>query len=103
MENLRVSGKIENIFLPGGFGVRVDTHIYAGYVVPPYYDSLLAKLIVWAPTRVEAIARAARAVSEFEITGLKTTLPLHRDLLANAYFRRGEIATSFLRRRMGLG
>ncbi len=100
---LASSGTVHSLQLPGGPGVRVDTHLYPGYVVPPFYDALLAKLIVWAPTRAEAIARAARAVNEFEITGLKTTLLLHRDLLANAYFRRGEIATSFLRRRMGLG
>ncbi len=100
---LACSGTVESLRLPGGPGVRVDTHLYPGYVVPPYYDALLAKLVVWGPTRAEAIARAARAVSEFEVTGLKTTLPLHQNILANAYFRRGEIATNFLRRRMGLG
>ena len=100
---LASSGTVHSLKLPGGPGVRVDTHLYPGYTVPPYYDALLAKLVVWAPTRAEAIARAARALAEFEITGLKTTLPLHRDILANAYFRRGEIATNFLRRRMGLG
>jgi acetyl-CoA carboxylase biotin carboxylase subunit len=83
--------------------VRVDTHLYPGYTVPPYYDALLAKLVVWAPTRPEAIARAARALDEFQVEGLKTTISLHQQILENAYFRRGEIATSFLRRRMGLG
>jgi acetyl-CoA carboxylase biotin carboxylase subunit len=83
--------------------VRVDTHLYQGYEVPPFYDALLAKLIVWAPTRPEAIARASRALQEFQLDGLRTTIPLHRQVLANAYFRRGEIATSFLQRRMGLG
>ena len=100
---LASSGTVHALQLPGGPGVRVDTHLYAGYTVPPYYDALLAKLIVWAPTRAEAIARAARALSEFEVDGLKTTLPLHQEILANAYFRRGEIATNFLRRRLGLG
>ncbi len=89
--------------LPGGPGVRVDTHLYPGYIVPPYYDALLAKLIVWAPTRAEAIAKAARALYEFRIDGLKTTIAFHQQVLANAYFRRGEIATNFVQRRMGVG
>jgi len=75
-------GKIEKLVLPGGFGVRVDTHIYEGYSVPQYYDSLLAKLIVWGETREEAIRRGKRALSEFIIEGtLKTTVPLHIKLL----------------------
>jgi acetyl-CoA carboxylase biotin carboxylase subunit len=94
---------VRGLQLPGGPGVRVDTHLYPGYVVPPYYDALLAKLVVWGPTRSEAIARAARALGEFEVEGLKTTLPLHQEILSNAYFRRGEIATNFLQRRLGLG
>ncbi len=81
----------------------MDTHLYPGYLVPPYYDALLAKLVVWAPTRAEAISRATRALDEFELDGLKTTVQLHKEILANAYFRRGELATNFLRRRMGLG
>jgi acetyl-CoA carboxylase, biotin carboxylase subunit len=100
---LASSGTVHSLMLPGGPGVRVDTHLYAGYTVPPYYDALLAKLIVWAPTRTEAIARAARALGEFRVEGLKTTLGLHEQILSNAYFRRGEIATNFLRRRMGVG
>ena len=100
---LASSGTVHSLHLPGGPGVRVDTHLYPGYTVPPYYDALLAKLIVWAPTRAEAIARAARALDELEINGLKTTIALHQQILDNAYFRRGEIATNFLRRRMGLG
>ena len=99
---LASAGTVTDLALPGGPGVRVDTHLYSGYTVPPFYDALLAKLIVWAPTRPEAIARAARALSEFRLEGLKTTLPFHQQVLANAYFRRGEIATNFLRRRMGL-
>lgn len=100
---LASGGTVTSLRLPGGPGVRVDTHLYQGYRVPPFYDALLAKLVVWAPTRPEAIARAARALAEFELEGLKTTIPLHQQILANAYFRRGEIATNFLRRRMGLG
>ena len=99
---LASSGKVDSIRLPGGPGVRVDTHLYPGYTVPPFYDALLAKLVVWAPTRPEAIARAARALREFQIDGLKTTNLFHQQVLANAYFRRGEIATNFLQRRMGL-
>ena len=87
---LASGGTVESLILPGGPGVRVDTHLYPGYTIPPFYDALLAKLVVWAPTRAEAIARAARALAEFEITGLKTTIPFHREVLANAYFRRGE-------------
>ena len=99
---LASSGKVNSIRLPGGPGVRVDTHLYPGYTVPPFYDALLAKLVVWAPTRPEAIARAARALREFHIDGLKTTNLFHQQVLANAYFRRGDIATNFLQRRMGL-
>ncbi len=99
---LASAGTVTGLALPGGPGVRVDTHLYSGYTVPPFYDALLAKLVVWAPSRPEAIARAARALSEFRVEGLKTTIPFHQQVLANAYFRRGEIATNFLRRRMGL-
>jgi acetyl-CoA carboxylase biotin carboxylase subunit len=99
---LASSGTAQSLLLPGGTGVRVDTHLYPDYTVPPFYDSLLAKLIVWAPTRPEAIARARRALNEFHIDGLKTTIPFHLEVMSNAYFRRGEIATNFLLRRMGL-
>ena len=99
---LASSGRVSSLSLPGGPGVRVDTHLYPGYTVPPFYDALLAKLIVWAPTRAEAIARSARALGELHVDGLKTTVPFHQLVMANAYFRRGEIATNFVRRRMGL-
>ena len=95
-------GAINGLMVPGGPGVRVDTHLYPGYSVPPYYDSLLAKLIVWGRDRREAIARAQRALAEFQIDGIKTTIPFHREVLANAFFRRGEMSTNFIRRRMGL-
>ncbi|MEO2068165.1 MAG: acetyl-CoA carboxylase biotin carboxylase subunit [Desulfurobacteriaceae bacterium] len=90
-------GKIEKLVLPGGFGVRVDTHIYEGYSVPQYYDSLLAKLIVWGETREEAIRRGKRALSEFIIEGtLKTTLPLHIRLLEDENFIKGLLDTKVL-------
>jgi acetyl-CoA carboxylase biotin carboxylase subunit len=99
---LASSGIVKSLRLPGGPGVRLDTHLYPGYTIPPFYDSLLAKLVVWAPTRPEAIWRARRALQEFELDGVKTTIPFHLEVMANAYFRRGEIATNFLPRRMGL-
>jgi len=99
---LASSGVVKSLRLPGGTGVRVDTHLYPGYTIPPFYDALLAKLVVWAPTRPEAIARARRALQELQIDGLKTTIPFHVEVMANAYFRRGEVATNFLLRRMGL-
>jgi len=90
-------GRIDKLVLPGGFGVRVDTHIYEGYSVPQYYDSLLAKLIVWGETREEAIRRGKRALSEFIIEGnLKTTIPFHMKLLEHENFIRGELDTKIL-------
>ena len=92
-----VPGKIEKLLIPGGFGVRVDTHIYEGYTVPRYYDSLLAKLIVWGETREEAIKRGERALSEFLIEGnLKTTIPFHIKLLKDENFIRGTLDTKIL-------
>lgn len=79
-------GKIEYLHVPGGFGVRVDSHIYNDYVVPPYYDSLIAKLIVWGTDRNHAIARAKRALEEFTIEGIKTTIPFHKQVLENEHF-----------------
>ena len=96
------AGSVNGLTLPGGPGVRVDTHLYPGYHVPSYYDPLLAKLIVWGRDRREAIARALRALGEFEVDGLNTTIPFHREVLANAFFRRGETCTDFIWRRMGL-
>ncbi|ADY72714.1 acetyl-CoA carboxylase, biotin carboxylase [Desulfurobacterium thermolithotrophum DSM 11699] len=90
-------GKIEKLLIPGGFGVRVDTHIYEGYKVPQYYDSLLAKLIVWGETREEAIKRGERALSEFVIEGnLKTTIPFHLKLLKDENFIKGALDTKIL-------
>ena len=93
-------GRIEHLVLPGGIGVRVDTHIYAGYQVPPYYDAMLAKLIVWGKTREEAIARMLRSLSEFEIEGIKTNIDYQRRIISNPYFRNGELSTTFIPRRM---
>jgi len=92
------TGTIEELALPGGPGVRVDTHLYAGYEVPPYYDSLLAKLIVWGETREIALARSRRALSEFQVTGVKTNLPFHRGIVDNPAFLGGEVSTNLLDR-----
>lgn len=89
-------GKIESLVLPGGPNVRVDTHLYAGYEVPPYYDSLLAKLIVHGNNRQEAIRIMHRALSEFHIAPIKTTIPFHLKLMENPLFLRGDISTHFL-------
>lgn len=91
-------GKIESVIFPGGIGVRVDTHIYAGYTVPSYYDSLIAKLIVTAPTRQETIKRALRALNEFKIVGIKTTIPFHQRVLQTQAFIEGDIYTNFLQK-----
>ena len=89
-------GLITDFHAPGGMGVRVDTHCYDGYVVPPYYDSMIAKLIVHAPTREHAIARMLRALDEFVIMGVKTTIPLHKRILRHPKFAKGEYTTRFL-------
>jgi len=92
------TGTIEELALPGGPGVRVDTHLYAGYEVPPYYDSLLAKLIVWGETREIALARSRRALAEFQVAGVKTNLPFHRGIIDNSAFLGGEVSTNLLDR-----
>ena len=89
-------GKITDYLAPGGIGVRVDSAVYSGYTVPPFYDSMIAKLIVWAPTRLEAIDRMLRALMEFRIEGVKTTIPFHIALLQNEAFRRADVSTRFL-------
>ncbi len=95
--NFRPSpGKILNFHLPGGHGVRVDTHVYAGYVIPPNYDSMIAKLITMAQTREEVIAKMIRALDEFVIEGVKTTIPFHKKLLENPRFIKGQYNTGFL-------
>jgi acetyl-CoA carboxylase, biotin carboxylase subunit len=89
-------GEISFLDVPGGPGVRVDSAIYQGYEIPPFYDSLVAKLIVWALTREEAINRARRALREYRIEGIKTTIPLHMRLLEDDAFRSGEYHTDYL-------
>jgi acetyl-CoA carboxylase, biotin carboxylase subunit len=90
------TGTIEQYLPPSGPGTRVDSHLYVGYDVPPHYDSLLAKLIVWAPTRDEAIARGRRALQEFELEGVPSTIPFHLKALDHETFVRGETYTNFL-------
>ncbi len=89
-------GKITTLHTPGGHGVRVDSHVYAGYVIPPYYDSMIAKLIAVAQTRSEAIDTMSRALSEYVIEGVKTTIPFHIQLMQNEDFIKGEFTTKFL-------
>lgn len=89
-------GRIETLNLPGGFGVRVDTHIYPGYQIPPYYDSLLAKLITYGTNRQEAIKTMQRALNEFVIGPIKTTIAFHQLLLSNPLFLKGDISTHFV-------
>lgn len=95
--NFRPSpGRIESLHFPGGFGVRIDSHIYQSYQVPPFYDSLLAKLIVWGKTRNHAIARGRRALEEFTIEGVKTTIPFHLKVLDDKRFISGNFDTGFI-------
>lgn len=93
-------GTIEIYHVPGGPGVRVDSAIYQGYSIPPYYDSMIGKLIVWGANREEAIQRMKRALEEFVIEGINTTIPFHLKVLDNAFFRRGEVYTNFIQRRI---
>ncbi len=90
------AGKIEGYIAPGGFGVRVDSHAYTGYAIPPYYDSMVGKLICWGKDREEARLRMLRALSEYVITGIKTTIPFHREILNDEVFISGNFNTSFL-------
>ena len=89
-------GKITSFHSPKGHGVRVDTHVYAGYTVPPYYDSMIAKLIVRARTREEAITKMERALDEFVVEGIKTTVPFHQAVMKDEEFRKGNFTTAFL-------
>jgi acetyl-CoA carboxylase biotin carboxylase subunit len=89
-------GRINVLHTPGGHGVRVDSHVYTGYVIPPYYDSMIGKLITVARTRQEAIDTMYRALSEYVIEGVKTTIPFHLQLMQNEDFRKGNFTTKFL-------
>ncbi|MCH7873027.1 MAG: acetyl-CoA carboxylase biotin carboxylase subunit, partial [Planctomycetes bacterium] len=91
-------GRIERFIQPGGPGVRVDTHAHAGYVVSPYYDSMIAKLLVFRPKRAQALIAMRRALDEFIIEPIKTTLPLHRQIFEHADFVRGDVDTGFIER-----
>lgn len=86
-------GKITHLRMPGGFGVRVDTHIYEGYTIPRFYDSLVAKIIVWGRNREEAIRRGKRALQEFQISGIRTTRDFHLNMIETEAFKRGEVYT----------
>ena len=89
-------GRIEMYYAPGGRGVRVDSHAYAGYTIPPTYDSLIAKLITYGKDREEALNRMSRALSEYMITGVKTTIPFHQVIIGDPHFRKGEYSTNFI-------
>ena len=95
--NFRPSpGRIEYLHFPGGFGVRIDSHAYNDYVIPPNYDSLIAKMIIWGTDRKHALARARRAFEEFQVEGIKTTIPFHKKVLENEKFINGDFDTSFI-------
>ncbi|MDO9594850.1 MAG: acetyl-CoA carboxylase biotin carboxylase subunit [Lutibacter sp.] len=89
-------GKITTLHIPGGHGIRVDTHVYAGYTIPPNYDSMIAKLITTAQTREEAISKMKRALDEFVIEGIKTTIPFHRQLMDHPDYISGNYTTAFM-------
>ncbi len=94
------AGTVTDVHWPGGPGIRVDSHVYSGYRIPPNYDSLVAKIIAWAPTRDEAIARMKRALTETVLEGIKTTIPFHLRVLDNAFYQRGAVYTTFISKRM---
>lgn len=89
-------GKITHYHEPGGHGIRIDTHVYAGYTIPPYYDSMISKLITVAQTREEAITKMERALDEYIVEGIKTTIPFHQQLMKDKEFRKGNFTTKFM-------
>ena len=89
-------GKITTLHLPGGHGIRLDTHVYSGYTIPPNYDSMIAKIISTAQTREEAINKMKRALDEFIIEGVKTTIPFHRKLMDDPSYNEGNYTTKFM-------
>lgn len=95
-----MAGKIDQYIVPGGMGVRVDSGLFAGAVIPPFYDSMVAKLIVHAPTREEAIAKMLRALDEFTVSGIHTTIPFHQQVMAHEHFRNGAFDTKFVEKEM---
>ena len=95
-------GKVKHFHAPGGNGVRVDTHLYSGYSVPPNYDSLIGKVITWGATREESMARMRNALNEIIIDGIKTNVPLHRDLLNDKGFCKGGVNIHYLEKKLGM-
>jgi acetyl-CoA carboxylase biotin carboxylase subunit len=95
-------GPVQEFIPPGGPGVRLDTHVYAGYTVSPYYDSLIAKLLVHRPTRADAINAMRRALGEFVVRPIKTTIPLHAAIMEQADFVKGNVDTNFIERTFNL-
>jgi acetyl-CoA carboxylase biotin carboxylase subunit len=93
-------GKVTAWHLPGGPGIRIDTHVFAGYTVPPYYDSLIAKLVAHGHTREQAIARMSIALSEFAVEGIKTNIRLHRDIMADEKVRQGGVSIHYLEEKL---
>jgi len=93
-------GKMEFYRPPGGYGVRVDSAAYSGYTISPYYDSLIGKLVVYGQTRAEALVRMQRALAEFSIRGIKTTIPFHQVILADKDFKNGEFTTDFIQQKL---
>ena len=89
-------GKIEGYFAPGGYGVRVDSHVYSGYSIPPYYDSMIGKLICWGRTRNEARRRMYQALKEYVVTGVETTIPFHQEIIEDDVFISGNFNTGFI-------
>ena len=89
-------GKIDGYLAPGGFGIRVDSHVYAGYSIPPYYDSMIGKLICWGENRKQARRRMYQALKEYVISGVKTTIPFHQSIIEDEVFKSGEFNTGFI-------
>jgi acetyl-CoA carboxylase biotin carboxylase subunit len=96
-------GRITTLHMPGGPGVRIDTHAYSGYTVPAHYDSMIGKLITYGATREQAIARMRIALSEMLVDGIKTNIPLHADLMADAAFHQGGTSIHYLEQKLGIG
>jgi len=94
-------GRIEMYYAPGGRGVRVDSHAYAGYPIPPHYDSLISKLITYGKDRREAMDKMSRALGEYIISGVKTTIPFEQAILQDPNFRRGVYSTNFIEQLLG--
>jgi len=95
-------GPINQWHAPGGPGVRLDTHIYNGYVVPPFYDSMIGKLICWGNDRTIAISRMQQSLSEMVIEGIKTNIPLHQEICSHSAFKTGGTDIHYLEKRLGL-